>query len=225
MRRAPAEARALAAEAASKTGLLDALRDDEGSHLGSLFGRDDPLGDEANEIMGTLTGDEAGEAASDLGDLGLVGHASGGADIIGIGSYGTIGQGGVATGSGYGVAGGLGALAGRRAQIPSVRMSWPTVGPEYDPELVRRVVRAHLAEIRYCYERALVARPNLGGRLRVEIAIAPSGEVTASRVLDSTLADPQVDACVAQTMARFIFPAPRGGSILVRYPFVFERAP
>jgi TonB family protein len=218
---APEAARASAARAAHSAGILDALGEIEGTHLGSVFGADDALGEGAAAAMGSLHGDDVG-----AGSLDAVGSDVGGGKA-GEGARGTIGVTIICGGSdmtGALAAPAIGLISGRHATDPSVRMRAPEVGPEYDPALIRRVVHAHRAEVRFCYERSLLAHPQLDGRLMMQFTVATSGRVTASAVTSSTVGDPAVGACVAQAIGRWTFPAPRGGSILIRYPFVFARA-
>lgn len=94
------------------------------------------------------------------------------------------------------------------------------------PELVSGVVRAHLPEIRACYEAGLRSRPDLRGRLVVRFTVEADGAVTGAEVASSTLGDGQVEACVLERVRAMQFPpTPRGASIRVSYPFAFEPAP
>ena len=83
---------------------------------------------------------------------------------IGLGNLGTIGYGG-GTGTGYGYGSGVGGLGGRRASARLHPRARRSRAARCDKELIRRVVRAHLNELRFCYERALQSRPTLAGRV------------------------------------------------------------
>jgi TonB family protein len=92
-----------------------------------------------------------------------------------------------------------------------------------DKELISEVVRAHIDEVRQCYNEGLTRKPELAGRITVDFTISPSGSVSASEVSPgSTLGDAAVEACVAAAVKRWVFPKPEGGAVLVRYPFSFE---
>jgi TonB family protein len=94
-----------------------------------------------------------------------------------------------------------------------------------DREIVRRTIRRHLNEVKYCYETQLVRRPSLAGRLSVQFAIAPSGQVATAVVQSSTLEDAAVESCVVQAVRRWDFPRPvGGGTVIVSYPFVLVPA-
>ena len=94
-----------------------------------------------------------------------------------------------------------------------------------DREIIRRIVRRHLNEVRYCYEQALARRPSLEGRLVVQFAIAGTGQVTTSLLQSSSVPAPAVGDCVVNAVRRWAFPAPSGGGMaLVSYPFTFSPA-
>lgn len=92
-----------------------------------------------------------------------------------------------------------------------------------DKDLIRRIVRAHIPEIRYCYNEGLQRDPDLAGALTVDFEIAPTGDVVASEIHEgSTLKDAAVEACIAAAVMKWKFPKPDGGHVLVSYPFVLE---
>lgn len=92
-------------------------------------------------------------------------------------------------------------------------------------EMVRRGVRHHGQEVRACYERLLQRNPDAAGRVVVRFVVAPSGKVVESAVASSTLCHPPTEQCIADAVARWQFPAVRGGgSVVVTYPFVLRPA-
>lgn len=96
-------------------------------------------------------------------------------------------------------------------------------GGPLPPAVIRRVILRGLGPIRYCYEKELLRRPKLAGRVVVHFTISPRGRVQDSRVKSSTLGAPKVARCVAARVRRLVFPAPLGGGIVkVNYPFVFS---
>ena len=84
-----------------------------------------------------------------------------------------------------------------------------------DKETIRRVIRRHITEVKYCYEQALANNPSLGGRIQVEFTIAASGEVIASVLQSSTMGNPRVENCTVQAVRRWVFPKPIGGGIVI----------
>ena len=94
-----------------------------------------------------------------------------------------------------------------------------------DKEIVRRIIRRHINEVKYCYELGLARRRALDGRVVVQFTIASSGQVIASVLGSSTLGDAKVESCVVQTVRRWEFPRPLGGGlVIVSYPFVLSPA-
>ena len=195
----------------------------EGSHIASIFGRDSALGNDASDVLGGLIGNQIGEAYG-VGGLGLVGTGSGGGGTgegtIGLGNLGTIGKGGGGgNGSGYGR--GAGGLGGRRAKAPDVIPGQANVRGSLDKEIIRRIIRRHINEVKYCYEQELTKKPDLGGRIMVQFTIAASGQVIASVLQNSTMGNARVENCTVQAVRRWEFPKPLGGGIvIVSYPFV-----
>lgn len=186
-------------------------------------------GDSANEdedVWGGLTGADVGEAYG-VGGLGLVGTGRGGGGTgegtIGLGNTGLIGKGGGGgTGSGYGRGAGAG-FGGRGKRVPTVRQGKAEVSGGLDKDIVRRIVRSHINEVRHCYNQGLTRAPGLAGRVSLSFSITPSGTVSAAVVQESTLADNAVGACMSKAVKRWKFPKPQGGaSVAVTYPFTLS---
>ncbi|WAS98740.1 VIT domain-containing protein [Nannocystis punicea] len=147
-----------------------------------------------------------------------------GEGTIGLGSTGLIGKGGGGHGgygSGYGRGAGAG-FGGRGTRVPTVRQAKAEVLGSLDREVIRRVVRAHVAEVRACYEQGLARDPNLKGRVTLDIRIETNGEVGSATVFEDTLAEKSVGACIAAAARRWKFPADAPNVATVRYPFVLE---
>ena len=215
----------LAEEMARNAATLGVLRPSEASGMASIFGRDTALGQGNSDVLGGLIGNQIGEAYG-VGGLGLVGTGSGGGGTgegtIGLGNLGTIGKGGggsTSNGSGHGR--GAGVLGGRRARAPDVIAGIANVRGSLDGEIIRRIIRRHVNEVRYCYEQELTKKPDLGGRIMVQFTIAASGQVIASVLQNSTMGNARVENCTVQAVRRWEFPKPLGGGIvIVSYPFV-----
>jgi TonB family protein len=223
----PHLAKKLAEEQAKSAGILGVLKMNEGSHLSSIFGRDTALGNDPSDVLGGLIGNQIGEAYG-VGGLGLVGTGSGGGGTgegtIGLGNLGTIGKGGGGgNGSGYGR--GAGGLGGRRAHAPDVIPGQANVRGSLDKEIIRRIIRRHINEVKYCYEQELLKKPELAGRVVVQFTISASGQVVASVLQTSTMGNARVENCTVQAVRRWEFPKPLGGGIvIVSYPFVLTPA-
>jgi outer membrane biosynthesis protein TonB len=111
---------------------------------------------------------------------------------------------------------------GRRGE-PIVRNAAATVEGGLDKDIVRRIVRAHINEIRACYSAGLLEQPTLTGKVVVDFTIAADGLVDASNVAETELADASVGECIAEAVMKWKFPKPAGGGeVRVRYPFLLE---
>jgi len=208
-----------------------------GTEIGESFGTPG-LGLGGAELVGKgsgapLDGGWADTDASEVlgsGGLGLSGTGRGGGGTgegtIGLGNHGLIGRGGgggsSGSGSGYGRGSGAG-FGGRGTRVPMVRQAKPQVTGGLDRELVRRIVRAHINEVRYCYNQGLQTNPSLDGTVQLEFSIGPNGTVTSSAIGPSTLVDETVTTCIARAARRWKFPKPTSaGLVLVKMPLSFS---
>jgi hypothetical protein len=113
-------------------------------------------------------------------------------------------------------------------QAPAVAPKAPEgpkadVGPGLSADLVRRIVKAHIGEVRYCYNEGLKEDPELGGRVVVDFTVGTKGRVTKTEVSSTGLEDSDVPACVAGAVGRWLFPRPADGQeVQITYPFVLE---
>lgn len=171
--------------------------------------------------------DTDGRPVRSMGPLGLVGTGRGGGGMgegtIGLGNTGLIGKGGGGgTGSGYGRGSG-GSFGPVGKPVPRVRQAKATVSGGLDRDIIRRIVRAHINEVRHCYNQGLAKDPDLGGKVAVQFTIVATGKVGESKVDSTTLSDQNVGECVAKAVKRWKFPKPQGGvDVSVTYPFVLS---
>jgi len=201
----------------AQTGLLKALGGGNGKS--DVFGV--ALEKGTRDAMGHLTGPKAGEAHGD-GGMGLksLGGRGGGGDGSGLG-LARIGTNGIGGGlANYGD--GKGGLRGKENGEIGLGPGKPEVVGSIDPELIRKVVHEHRAQIRTCYETELTSKPNLAGKLVSAWTIDPTGAVTEAHTQETTLRDRTVESCVASKIRTWRFPIPKGGGeVFVTYPFIF----
>lgn len=142
----------------------------------------------------------------------------GGGNALSIGGIGTKGRGTGASGSGSGT----GRLE-RSAAIGIGGGEETVVQGSLDPALIEAVIKHHLTPIKYCYERELLKKPDLRGKLVVQFVIGADGQVSGVKIKSSTLNDAEVEACVADRFRKMRFPQPSGGGIVtVNYPLLFS---
>jgi len=203
-------------EVATSSGLLAAFNDD--SALNAAFG-DSSL---VAGMTSTGIGGAIGAKGIQMGSGGLSsrgGGLGGGGTADDFGGMGTNGRG---SGDGtYGQGGGTFApkKSGRLGRLTSEAIILGSL----DKSLIDQVIKRHMNQIRYCYQRELTKKPDLGGKVTVKFVIAPNGHVSKASIKSSSLGDKTVEKCVTDRFMRFIFPKPKGGGIvIVSYPFIFS---
>jgi TonB family protein len=194
----------------------------------SIFERTSALGPDNEDVLGNLVAAPIGLAYG-RGALGSLGTGRGGVGTgegtIGIATFGGGGPGIGPGGIGWRSARVAGTLGTRRAGTPDVIPVIATVRGNLDREIIRRIIRRHINEVRFCYEQQLAAHRDLAGRMVVQFNIAPSGQVLSSVMQSSTLSNVRVESCTLQAVRRWEFPKPEGGGLVnVSYPFVFTPA-
>jgi TonB family protein len=226
----PVMAREQAKDEARNAGIIGTLAAMQGSFNSptSPYGADFALGNDPASALGAMTGNDIGQNFG-FGGLGLRGTGRGGGGMgqgtIGMGNFGTIGRGG-GRGAGEGGYGrGVGGFRGRAAGVPQVRSGGAEVRGSLSKEVIRRVVRRHINEVKFCYEQQLNARPDLNGRVTTRFVISPTGSVQSAMIASSSLRNEAVESCIVRAVRRWTFPAPDGGGVVVvNYPFLLDAA-
>lgn len=109
-------------------------------------------------------------------------------------------------------------FGGRGKAVASVTHGAATVEGNLDKDIIRRIIRAHVNEVRSCYDGGLARNSSLSGSVTIEFTIAATGDVTSSKSASSTtLADAEVAECIAGAFTRWRFPKPSGGEVRVSY--------
>ncbi|MEZ4467618.1 MAG: AgmX/PglI C-terminal domain-containing protein [bacterium] len=98
----------------------------------------------------------------------------------------------------------------------------PPVTGSLDRSIIQRVFRQHANQMRYCYEKELVKIPTLAGKVTLKVTIGADGKVKAAVVNETSLKNAAVEGCMVEKAKTWLFPAPRGGVVLVSYPYVFR---
>ncbi len=101
----------------------------------------------------------------------------------------------------------------------------PVVLGSLDPEIIRRIVREHGEQVRYCYESELTRTPGLYGKVVMKWVISGDGKVMSVTIAETQMKNANVENCLASRIKTWVFPKPNGGGIvLVNYPFVFKQS-
>ena len=89
-------------------------------------------------------------------------------------------------------------------------------------EQINKVVRAHLAGVKYCYEKELQHKQGLSGGVDIFWVIQPDGTVSKASVKSTTLGDSATEGCILRQVKQWQFPKAPGQTIVGRYPFIFK---
>ena len=84
------------------------------------------------------------------------------------------------------------------------------------------VVKAHLGEVRACYERYLSSRGANTGQVVARWVIQRDGSVTSAASASDTLGESRTTDCILKSIRTWRFPKPDGGTVRVEYPFHFQ---
>lgn len=179
------------------------------------------LGGEMEGAIGNMFGSSIGNSGG-FGGLGLKGTGTGGGGVgntIGVGRLGTRGRGGGKFGYGTGVA----RIRRRKERDVNISVGRPVIMGSLSMEIIRRVIRSHRDQIKYCYSKELTRNPNLAGKVSVKFTISPKGYVQQANVSNTTLRNASVERCICQKIRTWKFPEPKGGGIvIVNYPFILK---
>ena len=166
-------------------------------------------------MAGTGTEFEIGHGA---GGLGLYGTGTGGGGTGGAGRIGGTGK--FDTGGGMGV-GGLGGKKKRR--VAKMRLGGMGARGFCKKGDISSKVRRRAAAIRACYEKVLMRKPGLSGKVMVKWQIGLDGRVAGLVSTSGSMPDGSVKACVGRMIQRIRFAKPEGGICIVKWPFVFTK--
>ena len=83
-----------------------------------------------------------------------------------------------------------------------------------DPDVIRRILKEHIPQFRYCYQKELnrVKTP-MNGVLKLNFVIGSSGHVTKAGVSARSSLPSSLKGCVVNILKGIKFPAPLGGGI------------
>jgi TonB family protein len=178
------------------------------------------LGTGINNALGGLKAGAGLGDAQGVGGLGSRGNGpGGGGTALGIGGLGTKGN-----GRGTGGSGGID-LGGRGKTITKIVPGKTTVVGGLDKDVIAKVIRRHMNEIKYCYETELNKNPSLAGKVAVAFTIDPAGAVAEANVTETTLNNSTAENCMISRIRRWKFPEPKGGGVVaVTYPWLFSPA-
>lgn len=111
---------------------------------------------------------------------------------------------------------------GRRI-VGRLRQPKPSVSGGLERDIVRRIIRAHLNEVRHCYNQALALDSSVVGKVAVRFTIDADGAVVDASIASASAGTEAVAECAAIAVRRWLFPKPVGGvSVVVTQAFELQ---
>jgi hypothetical protein len=208
------EKQALDKKIVENAGIMGAMNDDA---LSQTLGQSGLSSDIQGGIGGLI-----GAKGTQIGSGGLGGRGGGlggGGTAEGLGGLGTKGIGGGRSGFGSGGGdfgkkgeGGIGTVGGD-----------PIILGALDRSLIDEVIKRHMNQIRYCYQRELTKNNSLAGKIVIKFSIAKDGTVSSAQTKSTSMNNGAVEGCIEKRFLTMQFPQPKGGGIvIVSYPFLFS---
>ena len=137
-------------------------------------------------------------------------------------NVGALGGGATGQGVGYGK-GERASVTGQGKSFVSLNTPDSQVEEGLTKDEVGKVIHEHIAEVRYCYESAMIQNPDVQGKMVVDFVIQGSGTVKSAQLNHSTVNNPSLDQCILSRLVKWKFPKPKGGvDVAVSYPFIFK---
>jgi outer membrane biosynthesis protein TonB len=204
----------------AKTGILSVLGSAraQGSGLSQLFARTD-----GTQMEQAINGLSANQLIAGKGNQGLGTAGSGlGGGGTGFGRIQGSGDLNVGAGRGHGRKGpGLG--LGREKEVAvGVETGTPDAEGGLTKDQINRVVNAHKAAVRYCYEKELQRQPSLSGKIEVFWTIRSNGTVDRTKIVSSSMGSHAVEGCLERQVKNWQFPKSDADTIVQVYPFLFK---
>lgn len=87
--------------------------------------------------------------------------------------------------------------------------------PVIDRDAIRRLLREHIPQFRYCYQKELDTNKNpegFQGVMNFKFLIGRGGQVTRSEITSAEITSDKVRSCMKDVLTGIRFPEPKGGS-------------
>jgi hypothetical protein len=206
-------------EKVAKVGLLGLIGKEkqQGSGLSKLFAEDNSLEQAVAGMAGAKMVAGRGNGGLSTAGAGPGGGGTGYGHVYGAGNLDTGGRGTHGKGRGPKLA-----ERGEREVGVSMGNGAGDADGSLSKDQINKVVRAHLAGVKYCYEKELQHKQGLSGGVDIFWVIQPDGAVSKASVKGTTLGDAAVEGCILRQVKQWQFPKAPGQTIVGRYPFIFK---
>jgi outer membrane biosynthesis protein TonB len=95
----------------------------------------------------------------------------------------------------------------------------PAAGKKATAGGVDAVIESHSGDVEACYAPIALKDPRVAGRIVLQWTLGADGRPSAVAVVQDTLSNPAVGACLKGRARAWRFPPPEGGVGVVRAPF------
>ncbi|MDB4982064.1 MAG: FHA/TonB protein [Myxococcales bacterium] len=203
----------------SKIGLLGLIGKErpQGSGLSKLFAEDTAVEQAVAGMAGAKMVAGRGNGGLSTSGAGPGGGGTGYGHIYGAGSLDTGGRGTHGKGRGPKLA-----ERGEKEVSVGIGGGGGDMDGSLSKEAIAKVVRSHMAGVKYCYEKELQHKSSLAGGVDIFWVIQPDGSVSKANVKSSALGDAAVEGCILRQVKQWQFPKAPGQTIVARYPFIFK---
>ncbi len=203
----------------SKIGLLGLIGKErpQGSGLSKLFAEDTAVEQAVAGMAGAKMVAGRGNGGLSTSGAGPGGGGTGYGHIYGAGNLDTGGRGTHGKGRGPKLA-----ERGEREVSVGIGGGGGDMDGSLSKEAIAKVVRAHMAGVKYCYEKELQHKSGLAGGVDIFWVIQPDGSVSKANIKSSALGDAAVEGCILRQVKQWQFPKAPGQTIVARYPFIFK---
>lgn len=97
----------------------------------------------------------------------------------------------------------------------------PKPVPKIDMTQVEVFVKGRTAEVKSCYDSALLRDPKTGGSVIWQWTISEKGSVVRSKISKSSIKDKEFLGCLRKKISSWRFPKPEHGAVTISFPFKF----
>jgi len=77
-------------------------------------------------------------------------------------------------------------------------------------EDIQKAVNQKIFEMEICYQKALETKPNIQGKVTLQLVIDSKGQVTKVSLVSSKLKDKNLEQCIIRKIKEVTFPGPEG---------------
>src|SRR5262245_3560179 len=101
-------------------------------------------------------------------------------------------------------------------------LAWLVIAGSIDGKAVKYALEKAQPKIHSCYAPELAKNKNLAGTVKAKWQIDEDGHTSDASVVESSMKNANVETCLLNVIGRLKFAKPKGGPVVITYPFNFE---